>query len=129
MNAQAAVRTAERADDYWRFQLLAKRVSYLEHTALPALDAKHEARSNEVRAEAEAWYHSSVSQAKEMGRQLQDNLDAAVTNAAEALWSSEATSFSALAALDERSRDALSDARATLEATIASEAQYAARIT
>ena len=48
MNAQAAVRTAERADDYWRFQLLAKRVSYLEHTALPALDAKHEARSNEV---------------------------------------------------------------------------------
>ena len=64
-----------------------------------------------------------------MGQELQDNLDAAVTNASEALWSSEATSFSALAALDERSRTALSDARATLEATIASEAQYAARMT
>ena len=66
---------------------------------------------------------------KEMGRQLQDNLDDAVRNASEALFSSEATSFSALAALDERSRTALSDARATLEATIASEAQYAARMT
>ena len=129
MNAQAAVRTAERADDYWRFQLLAKRVSYLEHTALPALDAKHEARSNEVRAEAEAWYHSSISQLKETAQQLQDNLDEAVANASQALWSSEASSFSALAALDERSRTALSDARATLEATIASEAQYAARMT
>ena len=110
--------------------MLAKRVSYLEHTALPALDAKHEARSNEVRAEAEAWYHSSVTQAKEMGRQLQDNLDDAVRNASEALWSSEATSFSALAALDERSHERLYRSRErALEATIASEAQYAARMT
>ena len=69
---------SDRVEAARRLAALEKRVRFLEAEALPAAEARAEARAKSVRADAEAWFRQATASVSEARRKLGDAIGRAI---------------------------------------------------